>query len=479
MMESLSYAGVLHHDQPQASGMGMTQFDVFKLLADQEEANTVHARHYNEALVLLSKLGDVTSCIRILSSMLSRDMKVHRTTMNGVIAACAKAGNGEGAERWWRQMLQMGQSPNRATYASVIHAWAKAGDMKRAEEWLLAMKSAGYSPAKGFCRPIAHILLQANVDKDEDEATNFPLQEVNFIQREVSEVEIVRADRATKWLLHFSSLGVLLDRSTINLLLSVYARNAEAEKAEQWIHNMIQVGISPNQSTFHALILAHIHAGSTNHARTWLAQMQKMGFEAGPAVLEALDNGNRGSGVVGRSVGEAAPRGVEIGNGEQQRQQQWQPLREGLPLEAVRAPNNLHYGMEPGHEHAAPWPEAPAASWPGASLPGRGNLPGREGHQSSASSRSRQPPFAQQAQGYVDPLLEAFARQSLGSASPPSYSDQQGLQQVNGGRCGGKGAGHDKDLTYIDQHVNGGRGRGNSTGHGKGGQGYDQWSSAR
>lgn len=231
--------------------------EVLGWIEDKERENEIEAYHYNEALAMLSKIGDVNGCVRIVRGMLSRGMRVHRTTMNTMIAACAKAGDAEAAERWWQQMQSMGQVPNRATYASVIHAWARAGDMKKAEEWLIAMKEAGFTPAKNFCRPIAQILL--DVGRDD---------------------EVCRADRASEWLVHLQDLGVPLDRSTINFLMSVYARNAEAEKAEQWIFKMNQARVAPNQATFSALILAHTRAGNAEQAKEWLTQMQQRGFDA-------------------------------------------------------------------------------------------------------------------------------------------------------------------------------------------------------
>lgn len=296
----------------------MAQADVFAMLDDKESANVVHAHHYNEAMFVLSKLGNVDGCVRILDAMMSRNMRVHRTTMNSIIAACAKAADAQGAEHWWRQMIDRGHWPNRATYASVIHGWARAGNMQRAEEWLLAMKAAGFSPAKGFCRPIVHILLQ-DQDGELDEEENPGDDEADFRQRQVDDVackeDIRKADKATKWLQYFHKLGVTLDRSTINLLSSVYARNGEADKVEQWFLHMGQAGISPNQSTYQALVVAHANAGNAERARRWADEMAKIGFEQSPAVLtamERLQSGAVGTFDLHQSWPESLPRSSDI-----------------------------------------------------------------------------------------------------------------------------------------------------------------------
>jgi pentatricopeptide repeat protein len=450
----------------------MARVDVFRFLGEEENANTIQAHHYNEAMTVLSKLGDVNGCIRILNSMLSRGMKVHRTTMNCLIAACAKAGEAHAAERWWRQMAQMGQSPNRATYASVIHAWVKAGDMCRAEEWLLAMRNAGYSPAKGFCRPIAHILLQAD-DNGEDIDPAVSLQQG-------CDVEIKRADRATHWLLHFKDLGVLMDRSTINLLMSVYARNAEYGKAEQWIQHMMRAGISPNQSTFHALILAHIYAGKLEPALNWLQQMRKMGFEPGEAVVEALQNLQSGSRPAHRRVdqqpwgGSSMPLQVMASNHEPrpysiERELPGVPVPEamlqgGMLSSSLLGPSAPSHQRRPAPGRAA----ASAASYQPNSLPSRGppsppsqqmgSMPFRGSPPAALPSRDMSQSFGMQPNGKgrqphldshnghlsIDPMLEASVTQILNAslAAPcPKKGKGTGGESKNASSGRGRGKG--------------------------------------
>jgi pentatricopeptide repeat protein len=240
--------------------------DVFAWLEEQEHTASVGSRGYNEALAILSKAGDVNGCVRIVHSMVARGIKVHRTTMNSVIAACAKAGDGAAAEAWWRRMQDVGHAPNRATYGSVIHAWVKAGSLPKAEEWLIAMRNAGFVPPKGFARPIAYMLLGKALSSTSSE-------------NDTPEVDLGQTDYATRWLLRFRDLGMNLDRPTMNLLMSVYAKHGDADKAEQWVYHMNQAGIQPNQSTFNALVLANTRAGNLDAALRWMREMQQLGFE--------------------------------------------------------------------------------------------------------------------------------------------------------------------------------------------------------
>jgi hypothetical protein len=90
---------------------------------------------------------------------------------------------------------------------------------------------------------------------------------------------MTRADRASAWMIKTRSLGVPLDRPTIDFLMAVYACAGNTKKTETWAKLMQQEHMMPSHSTLSALVVACKRAGNIQRAGQWLNRMQQLGFD--------------------------------------------------------------------------------------------------------------------------------------------------------------------------------------------------------
>jgi hypothetical protein len=72
-----------------------------------------------------------------------------------------------------------------------------------------------------------------------------------------------------------------MDRSTVNLLMGIYARAGDIKKTESLAKVMQMHEIGANRSTLAALVTASKVGGDIQRANTWLTRMQHLGFEPG------------------------------------------------------------------------------------------------------------------------------------------------------------------------------------------------------
>jgi hypothetical protein len=135
------------------------------------------------------------------------------------------------------------------------------------EKWICRLSEAGISPPKKICRPVVRILISSAPDG----YANIPI-----------------ADMASAWLCRIHSQGASLDRRTINLMMSIYARAGEIVKTEAWARFMRDKQIAPNHTTMSALVTASRTAGDERRASAWLEYMEESGFT--PGDLDENDN---------------------------------------------------------------------------------------------------------------------------------------------------------------------------------------------
>jgi pentatricopeptide repeat protein len=220
-------------------------------------------RVYSVALSSFADSGDTAGADKLLALMRVNGVSLSCTMLNSMIRLCANTGSGVAAEYWLGEICKMGLCPNRASFCGVIRAWAKAGDLKKVGMWIQRLGRVGIVPPKGICRPVVRILLGSKADDA-------------WVSTDTD-----AADRASAWLLQAHSLGVPLDRSTINLVMAIYARSGDVEKTERLASVMQKARIMANQSTLCALVTASRRAGDEERANMWLKRMAQIGFEPG------------------------------------------------------------------------------------------------------------------------------------------------------------------------------------------------------
>jgi pentatricopeptide repeat protein len=211
--------------------------------------------------------GDLAGAEKVIAQMQNAGMRLCRSTLNIMIRACATLGDALGAERWMAELCMHGMEPTSSSYCGVILAWAKAGRFDMVEKWICRLSEAGISPPKKICRPVVRILISSAPDG----YANIPI-----------------ADMASAWLCRIHSQGASLDRRTINLMMSIYARAGEIVKTEAWARFMRDTQIAPNHTTMSALVTASRTAGDERRASAWLEYMEERGFT--PGDLDANDN---------------------------------------------------------------------------------------------------------------------------------------------------------------------------------------------